>query len=232
MSLIILYFFFFLLIGLFLHILRGYDLFTISLVYVLLSTVIYFIDVYAVIYLLIFFAMAEGITLLFNKKHEKRNYLNVLGNCLPCVIFLIVGYFLNNLGILDFSFFILASLVSINAAFSDTFSSEIGKLSRIKPVLITNFKKVEKGTEGAVTFLGTVGGVLASFISAMFFYFVGYQITFVMVLFLGGILGSIIDSYIGATIETKGIFNNNQTNFLATFIAGAISIVIYLLIII
>jgi uncharacterized protein (TIGR00297 family) len=175
--------------------------------------------------------MAEGITLLFNKKHKQRNYANIIGNCSAAVIFLIIGLVFTYLNLLDYHLFILASIVSINAAFSDTFSSEIGKLSKIKPRLITNFKKVKKNTDGAITFLGIAGALLASFISSMFFYFIGYEITFIIVLFIGGILGSIIDSYVGAIIERKGIFNNNQTNFLATFIAGCLSILIYVLIV-
>lgn len=230
MSLIILYFFLFILFGIILHLLRGYDLFTISIVYVLLSLILYFIDLYAVIYILIFFSFAEGITLLLNKKHEKRNYFNVLGNCLASIIFLIFGFLIYLLNILDFYLFILASIVSINAAFSDTFSSEIGRLSKFNPVLITNFKKVKIGTDGAITFLGILGALLASFISATYFFIVGYNFNFVIVLFIGGLLGSVLDSYIGATIERKGIFNNNQTNFLATFLAGCLSILIYVLI--
>jgi uncharacterized protein (TIGR00297 family) len=226
-----LYFLVFILIGIFLHLLRGYDLFTISLIYALLSIILYFINIYAVAYVIVFFAMAEGITLILNKKHEKRNYLNIIGNCSAAVIFVIIGFIFDKLNILDYSLFILASIVSINAAFSDTFSSEIGKLSNITPRLITNFKKVKKGEDGGITFLGITGAMIASFISVVYFYIVGYTFTFLIVLFIGGILGSIVDSYIGATIERKGIFNNNQTNFLATFIAGTLSILIYVLIV-
>lgn len=225
-----LYFLAFILIGIFLNLLRGYDLFTISLIYVVFSIFLYFVNVYAVIYVIIFFGMAEGITMLFNKRHEKRNYYNIVGNCSAAIIFLVIGYFISKLQILDFSLFILASLVSINAAFADTFSSEIGRLSKIKPRLITTFKRVERGTEGAITFLGITAAAFASFISIAYFYFLGYTPIFLIVLFIGGILGSVIDSYIGATLETKGIFNNNQTNFLATFLAGALAILIYVLI--
>lgn len=224
------YFLIFILIGLFLNIIRGYDLFTISLIYLLLSVVLYFINIYAVIYIFLFFASAEGITLLFNKKHEKRNYLNIIGNCSASVIFLLIGILFDKLTILEYHIFVLASIVSINAAFADTFSSEIGKLSKKTPVLITTFKKVEKGTQGGITFLGIFAAIIISFISALFFHIAGYSKTFLIVLFIGGIIGSIVDSYIGAVIERRGIFNNNQTNFLATFIAGCISILIFVLI--
>jgi uncharacterized protein (TIGR00297 family) len=183
------------------------------------------------VYLFLFFAAAEGITLLFNKKHGKRNYLNIVGNCSACVIFILIGVLFNYLNLLQFHIFVLASIVSINAAFSDTFSSEIGKLSKKAPILITNFKKVKTGTDGGITFLGITAAIFASFISYIFFYLVGYSKTFILILFICGILGSIFDSYIGATIERKGIFNNNQTNFLASFLAGCVSILIYVLII-
>lgn len=225
-----LYFLIFILIGLFLNILRGYDLFTISLLYVLLSVILYFIDIYAVIYVVLFFAVAEGITLVFNKKHEKRNYLNIIGNSLSAVIFLIVGFIFLKLDLFNFSMFILASIVSITAAFADTLSSEIGKLSKSKPILITNFKTVERGTEGGITVLGIVAAIFASFIAFIYFYFIGYSYPFVLIIFVCGIFGSIIDSYIGATLERNGPFNNNHTNFLATFLTGCLSILIYILI--
>jgi uncharacterized protein (TIGR00297 family) len=226
-----LYFLIFILIGIFLHLLRGYDLFTISLIYALLSVILYFINIYAVAYVILFFGMAEGLTLMLNRKHEKRNYLNIIGNCSASVIFVVIGFIFDKLLFLDYSLFILASIVSINAAFSDTFSSEIGRLARKSPRLITNFKKVKKGEDGGITFLGMAGAILASLISVVYFYIVGYTNIFLIVLFLGGILGSIVDSYIGATIERKGIFNNNQTNFLSTFIAGCLAILIYVLIV-
>jgi uncharacterized protein (TIGR00297 family) len=226
-----LYFLIFILIGLFLNVLRGYDLFTISLLYVLLSVVLYFINIYAVVYVVLFFAIAEGITLVFNKKHEKRNYLNIIGNCLSCILFLLIGFVFVKIGFFDFSIFILAGITSITAAFADTLSSEIGKLSRTNPILITNFKRVERGTEGGITVLGITAAILASFISFVYFYTIGYNYTFALVIFIGGIFGSLIDSVIGATIERAGIFNNNHTNFLATFLTGCFAILLYILII-
>ncbi len=226
-----LYFLIFILIGLFLNVLRGYDLFTISLLYVLLSVVLYFINIYAVVYVVLFFATAEGITFIFNKKHEKRNYLNIIGNCLSCILFLLIGFAFVKMGFFEFTMFILASITSITAAFADTVSSEIGKLSKISPVLITNFKKVEKGMQGGITVLGITAAIFASFISFIYFYTIGYNYAFALIIFIGGIFGSLIDSVIGATIERAGIFNNNHTNFLATFLTGCFSILLYILII-
>lgn len=229
-----LYFLALIVIGVFLNVLRGYDLFTISLIYVLLSVVWLLTNIYVVIYIFVFFVLAEGITFIFNKKHGKRNYNNLLGNTLACILFLVIGFVLSEkLNILNFAMFSLASIVSINVALSDTFSSEIGNLSRKRPRLITTFEKVDKGVGGGITFLGVFAAAFASFLSCVYFYFIGYEYTTVLlaIIFFSGIFGSLLDSFIGATLERKGIFNNNHTNFLATFLSGALSILVYILIV-
>ena len=226
----LLYFVIFILIGFFLNIARGYDLFTISIIYLVFSFFLYFINLFAVIYVILFFAIAESITLLFNKKHGKRNYKNVLGNCLASICFFIIGFVLNYFIKINTFFFSIAALAAISAAFSDTLSSEIGKLSKTKPILITTFKKVKKGVDGGITFLGTSAALLGSLITGVFFYFVGYEPKIVIIISISGIIGSLIDSVIGATLETKGYFNNNLTNFTSTFLAGLVAMIMFVFI--
>ena len=218
----------FVLIGLFLNLVRNYDLFTISAIYLVFSIFLYFIDVYAVLYVILFFFVAESITLILNKKHEHRNYKNIIGNCLASIIIFAAGYlFSGSIGMLAFN---VGALAAISAAFSDTLSSEIGLLSKRPPVLITTFKKVKKGIDGGITILGLTAAFTGTLITALFFWLAKYPNKIVIIIALSGIVGSIIDSIIGALIERKGHFNNNQTNFSATFLTGLIAIVVFLLI--
>jgi len=230
-STILIYFLVFIFLGLLLNFIGKYDLITISVVYVIASLFMYFVDIYAVIYLVLFFGISESVTSLFNKKHTQRTYKNLLGNCLASIIFLVVGAITEYFSPGTFLYFGVGALVGISAAFSDTLSSEIGNLSSKKPRLITTFREVEKGVDGGITLLGTAAAALGALITAMFFWFVStigvnlvYTNKIIIIIAIFGLIGSLIDSVIGALFETKGYLNNAQTNFLATFITGIIAI--------
>ncbi len=91
------------------------------------------------------------------------------------------------------------ALAAVNA---DTWATELGVLSRARPVLISSGKPVEKGTSGGVTPLGTLAtlggaallGALAGALSpAEGAWILGSAATF------GGVCGSLLDSLLGAT---------------------------------
>jgi uncharacterized protein (TIGR00297 family) len=217
----LLYFFLFYILGIILWITRKYDLFTISIIFVICSIFLYFGNIESFIYILIFFSVAEGMTLILNKKHKKRSYKNLLGNCLAGCIFILFGQ-------------IIPAITSICASFSDTISSEIGILSKRKPRLITNFKKVEAGTDGGVSALGIISAAIVGALTIIYFLIIPklagsifiYKFTEILIIGCIGFIGSIIDSYIGATIEQKGYSNNYQTNFLASFLSGTIAFIL------
>jgi uncharacterized protein (TIGR00297 family) len=103
-----------------------------------------------------------------------------------------------------------AFIGSIAAVTADTWATEIGVFSRIAPRDILTFKRVPPGTSGGVTLLGLVGGLLGSCIIV----FIGSSVTErygnvapAMALFAlitgAGLLGSIVDSIVGATIQAQ-----------------------------
>lgn len=108
---------------------------------------------------------------------------------------------------------------AVAAALADTFSSEIGGLFD-KPRLLTNLRRVEPGTDGAVTWQGEVAGLVGAGIvageSALFF---GDGPLGVALVVTGGVIGMTIDSILGATIEGDRL-GNEGVNFLATFAGG------------
>lgn len=210
----IFYFLFFYALGIVLWITKKYDIFTISLIFGMSGLFLYFGKTALFLYLLMYFCVAEGLSLLLKNKGENRSYVNLLGNCLVGTVLVVFGQ-------------IYAAASTICGAFSDTMSSEIGRLSKTKPRLITNLKKkVEPGTNGGITLLGLFAAFMVSTITFVFFYFIfKVNIKTALIVASFGIIGSLIDSFIGAAIENKGYLDNSQTNFLTSFIVGILSII-------
>ncbi|THU48742.1 hypothetical protein C4D60_Mb06t02230 [Musa balbisiana] len=98
----------------------------------------------------------------------------------------------------------------------DTWSSELGMLSSAQPRLITTFKKVRKGTNGGVTVHGLLAAVAAGFVIGVAFVLVGLvttecsadiakrQLFVVPIAAAAGLFGSLIDSFLGATLQFSG----------------------------
>lgn len=145
-----------------------------------------------------------------------------------------------------------AFFISIAASNSDTWASEIGVLSKSKPYDILSLRHVEKGTSGAVSFLGTLASLSGSLFVAVFVYFLFSIHSLPTLLFIAfyGFLGSVVDTILGATIQArftcsscgivtektvhcstgttlkKGIkwFNNDVVNVTSIFIATAVGV--------
>ena len=139
---------------------------------------------------------------------------------------------------------LLAFAGAISAAFADTASSELGVLSKAPPVLITSWKPVAHGTNGAITPLGLVAALGASSLTAVaglsggFFNLIlsplGRVSAINLALLSGiviaaGIMGSLMDSLLGATLEDKwpgvgkGVVNFACTLTGAGLAAGAMA---------
>ncbi|MFD2117306.1 DUF92 domain-containing protein [Paenibacillus yanchengensis] len=87
------------------------------------------------------------------------------------------------------------------AVTADTWATELGALSRSKPRSIVTGKRVEPGTSGGITILGSV----AAFSGAAFIAVVAYiwlpSIWLVIFAALAGFIGAMVDSYLGATVQ-------------------------------
>jgi len=211
--LLLYYFVLFYVFGLLLWVTKKYDLITISIIYVVCTIFLLRNKIEIVIYLILFFGIAELITMVLDKGHSKRNYKNLLGNCIVGTIAIMFGE-------------TTVALATLCAAFCDTLSSEIGSLSKKKPVLITTLKTVDVGVDGGVTLVGFAGAILGAIITLVFFWIFNYNSTALLIIVVCGLLGTIIDSIIGATLQRKGYLDNNQTNFLATLVVGIIAILL------
>lgn len=104
----------------------------------------------------------------------------------------------------------LSALASVNA---DTWATEIGGLSRARPVLVSTFKRVAAGASGAVSWLGMVGALLGAAVipfsawiawpprSTVLF----WRIDAAEILTVGwaGFVASFADSLLGASVQAQ-----------------------------
>ncbi len=140
---------------------------------------------------------------LFSK--PKRNILQVISNGGVGLTICITAYFTSDNGLLFFLF-----LSSISAANSDTWATEIGRLSKKNPISIVNFMPIERGLSGGITIIGTLGSILGSAVIAITGYIFGIEKVIFIGILVAGVLGSLFDSLLGATIQAKFITSDKK----------------------
>ncbi|GAA5810649.1 hypothetical protein MFLAVUS_004073 [Mucor flavus] len=136
----------------------------------------------------------------------------------------------------------------------DTWASELGILNKELPILVTTLKKVPAGTNGGVSGLGLAasfaGGTVVGLSAAITLFFEqpchGFAWEIVLLGSFAGVVGSMIDSFLGATVQESlysedrkvivservpgenikvicgsAILDNHQVNFLASFLTSS-----------
>ncbi len=117
--------------------------------------------------------------------------------------------------------FLLATAAALSEAAADTVSSEVGQVGSAKARLITSWKVVPAGTDGGVSVGGTLGGIAAAALVTLVCVAAGmFPLKQTAVSVMAALLGTIADSYLGATLEKRKLLNNNGVNFLGTLIAA------------
>ena len=121
--------------------------------------------------------------------------------------------------------FTLPMLAALAEATSDTVSSEIGQAFGGTPFMLTTFRTVPPGTDGAISLYGTLAGIAAAaIIAAAGVPALGMSPTACAVAFAAGVAGLFFDSLLGATIERHGWINNDLVNFTSTGFAAAVAL--------
>jgi len=118
------------------------------------------------------------------------------------------------------------ALAALAEAAADTVSSEIGQVLGGWPVMLTTLRRVEAGTDGAISLAGTAAGVLAAgIVSAAGTMALGGGAAMLAVSWAAGVFGLFFDSLLGATLERRGWLNNDAVNFLSAASAAAFAAV-------
>jgi uncharacterized protein (TIGR00297 family) len=115
---------------------------------------------------------------------------------------------------------------AIAAATADTWATEVGRWSRTGPRLITTGKPVAPGASGGVTAAGTLGSAAgAILIAALASLLYGTphaagassRVVWAAWIAVAGITGSLLDSLLGATVENRWRWlQNDAVNVVAT----------------
>lgn len=145
-------------------------------------------------------------------KAGRRDILQVFANGGVGLIHSVLFYMTNSPSYLVFLG------ISFAAANADTWATELGILNKKNPLSLRTFKRVEKGTSGAISFFGTLSALIGSMLIGIFAT-IGFSLlnigqpgfeymkVFQMVT-LGGFIGSLIDSILGATVQ--GVYYSEE----------------------
>jgi uncharacterized protein (TIGR00297 family) len=92
-------------------------------------------------------------------------------------------------------------------------------------------RRVQPGTDGAISIGGTVAGMIAAAaVATAGTWALRGNIEMTAIAWTGGVFGLFLDSLLGATLEQRGWLNNDAVNFLSTagsavFALGLLAIV-------
>lgn len=161
----------------------------------------------------------------------ERTHMNVLGVGIPACIFAFLYGVLHAQTGSQYDLALTVAFIStLTVAAADTVASEIGIRDK-KVWLITTFERVRRGTNGGVSVLGTS----ASIVAAAFTGIVGWLLIFkgidiyVLIPIFMGIFGNVLDSVLGATLESRGKISKYTNNCVSAMAGAVLGLVIVLL---
>jgi uncharacterized protein (TIGR00297 family) len=116
----------------------------------------------------------------------------------------------------------LAVSAALSEAAADTVSSELGQARSAKARLITTWEEVTAGTDGGVSWAGTLAGIAAATAVSLVCALTGLvPLRWLGISIVAAVAGMIADSYLGALLERRNLLSNDAVNFLGTLVAAA-----------
>ena len=206
---------------------KALDLFG-SAVMIIMGVVIIFSAGANWLLLIVLFLIMCLLATRYSKKYKRslgqfegrRTSKNVISNgVVACFMAAFGGYYLPFVG---------GFIGAIATATADTMASEIGVLDQ-HPRLITTFQKVDPGTNGAVSVLGTAVGIVGAGIIGIAAYLLGIvpsPLSAIVVSIISGTVGCFMDSILGAVFENHGLLTNEHVNLIATIVGAIVGILL------
>ena len=230
----------------------------ISYIYLVLTT--FLVGYSGLVTIIVLFTIAAIVSRIttkkFNEMHnlEKakhpRGFWQIFANSVVALLFAVLYY------VFDSQIFIYLVFTALAEEFADSMASDIGRLSRKKPLDILRFKPIEAGISGGVSLLGSVAALLgAAVASSLPFLFLPFNLRAFLTILLVAFVGTGIDSVLGSGIQVlyrcpvcesstekrehcetetqyvKGIpfINNSAVNFLSSLFSSLIALLLFLL---
>lgn len=136
---------------------------------------------------------------LFFEKSGVRDITQVFANGGIAIIFIVLEFFFKE------PLYYYLYIAYISCACADTWATEIGTYFKTTTYSIKNLKKIEQGVSGGVSVLGTLGAISGALIVALssIFWIPLTQYNFMIIIVVGGFLGSLVDSVLGATYQAQ-----------------------------
>ncbi len=128
------------------------------------------------------------------------------------------------------SLLLVAAAAALAEAAADTVSSEMGQATARAAYMITDFRDVPIGTNGAISVEGTLSGCIAACIVAWVSAVVGFvEWHWTPTIAFAAIGGMFLDSIMGATWERSGKLGNDAVNFISTVFAADVALIVALI---
>jgi uncharacterized protein (TIGR00297 family) len=116
-------------------------------------------------------------------------------------------------------------LAALAEAAADTVSSEIGQVLGGRPRMLTTFRQVDPGNDGAISLAGSLAGLAAAgIVAALGTVAMRGGSDMFWISCAGAAFGMFFDSLLGATLERRGLLNNDAVNFLSTASAAVFTL--------
>jgi uncharacterized protein (TIGR00297 family) len=156
------------------------------------------------------------------ERRRGRTASQVLANLAPAAICALPAIWFPELS----DILLVGAVAALAEAAADTVSSELGQATSRGAYMITNFRDVPIGTNGAISVEGTISGCVAAtvipWVSAAYG-LIDWRWMFVVA--FAGIAGMFLDSVMGATWENNGKLGNDSVNFVSNVFAADVALI-------
>lgn len=121
----------------------------------------------------------------------------------------------------------LAAAGALAAATADTWASEIGEWAARGTRLVTTWRRVPPGTDGAVSWPGSLAGSFGALATAALGAILFAEPAWLVPVAVAGVAGMSVDSLLGATLEApRGGLGNDAVNWAGTCSGALLALIL------